>query len=203
MPTVFDGVTYRSRTEARWAVFFDRLGVSFEYEPRQIQLSDGRVYTPDFYIKDFDVFVEVKPDNREIILEEADKALLLYEMKISKSVWLVMGAPDPKRRNVLDFSIRDKYSGLVDFYESLSDFFEATEIRSMILEDRRDDCRYWLKGEGEWDFCYAIGGPGIETDHDRGPILHQNVAAAYKKAMKAFQNKKPVVPWQGCPFKWH
>jgi len=32
-PTKYAGITFRSRLEARWAVFFDALGISWEYEP--------------------------------------------------------------------------------------------------------------------------------------------------------------------------
>lgn len=42
IPTEFKGITYRSRTEARWAVFFDALGAEFTYEPEGYQLGDVR-----------------------------------------------------------------------------------------------------------------------------------------------------------------
>lgn len=45
--TFYRGTYYRSRLEARWAVFFDVLGISHEYEPEKFQLSSGR-YIPDF-----------------------------------------------------------------------------------------------------------------------------------------------------------
>ena len=32
-PTKYAGILFRSRLEARWAVFFDALGISWEYEP--------------------------------------------------------------------------------------------------------------------------------------------------------------------------
>jgi hypothetical protein len=54
LQTEYRGVTYRSQTEARWAVFFDVLGVQFAYEPETISLSSGEKYIPDFFIKDFD-----------------------------------------------------------------------------------------------------------------------------------------------------
>jgi len=177
------------------------LGVSFTYEPRQYKLPDGRLYTPDFYVEDFDTFVEVKPDNEEVILEEAGKALALYEMRISKSVWVAMGAPDHQKHSILDFSIRDRFRGAVEDYLSLDDFVTATHIRSKILEDRRDKFRYWLSGQEDWYFGYLIGGPGTDTDHFRDPVLHWNVEAAYKKAAAAFRNDKPEQPWDENPFR--
>lgn len=45
--TTYKGYRMRSRTEARWAVFFDSLGIKWEYEPEGFELARGR-YLPDF-----------------------------------------------------------------------------------------------------------------------------------------------------------
>ena len=58
--TEYKGYLFRSRLEARWAVFFDNLGIQWEYEPEGIVLSDGTHYLPDFYLPDFHCFFEVK-----------------------------------------------------------------------------------------------------------------------------------------------
>lgn len=47
--TFYDGILYRSRTEARFAVFFDVLGVPFQYEAEKFQLENSR-YIPDFFL---------------------------------------------------------------------------------------------------------------------------------------------------------
>lgn len=49
IPTRFDGVLYRGRTEARWAVFFKELGIPFEYEAQGFD-ADGTWYLPDFLL---------------------------------------------------------------------------------------------------------------------------------------------------------
>ncbi len=49
IPTRYAGRLFRSRTEARWAVFFDELGVEWEYEVQGFETSHGR-YLPDFYL---------------------------------------------------------------------------------------------------------------------------------------------------------
>ena len=33
--TVYNGYRFRSRLEARWAVFFDEAAIPYEYKPRQ------------------------------------------------------------------------------------------------------------------------------------------------------------------------
>jgi hypothetical protein len=60
--TVYRGYRFRSRLEARWAVFFDALGIQFEYEPNAYQTHLGG-YLPDFYLPFVEggIFVEVKP----------------------------------------------------------------------------------------------------------------------------------------------
>lgn len=49
--TIYNGYRFRSRLEARWAVFFDALGVEYEYEPEGFDLGDGMYYLPDFRVK--------------------------------------------------------------------------------------------------------------------------------------------------------
>jgi len=61
--TEYNGMLFRSRLEARWAVFFDAAGIKYEYEPEGFE-HDGVRYLPDFYLRDFDMYVEVKPDRK-------------------------------------------------------------------------------------------------------------------------------------------
>lgn len=50
--TEYKGYRFRSRLEARWAVFFDACGVKWEYEPEGFDLGDGIWYLPDFLLHD-------------------------------------------------------------------------------------------------------------------------------------------------------
>ena len=64
--TVYNGYRFRSRLEARWAVFFDAIGAEWEYEPEGYRLPDGTMYLPDFLLKNVrgrgaeNIYVEVK-----------------------------------------------------------------------------------------------------------------------------------------------
>lgn len=58
--TRYAGCRFRSRLEARWAVFFDFLDISWQYEPQGYTLSNGRRYLPDFLLTDCGTWVEVK-----------------------------------------------------------------------------------------------------------------------------------------------
>ena len=48
--TEYKGYRFRSRLEARWAVFFDAIGAKWEYEPEGYELADGTMYLPDFVL---------------------------------------------------------------------------------------------------------------------------------------------------------
>jgi hypothetical protein len=58
--TRYAGCRFRSRLEARWAVFFDTLGVRWEYEPEGFELDNGDRYLPDFWLPDIETWFEVK-----------------------------------------------------------------------------------------------------------------------------------------------
>ena len=67
-PTMYNGVQYRSRLEARWAAFFDLIGWKHEYEPIDLPgwSPDFRVVFPSTLnahigISEYDLFAEVKP----------------------------------------------------------------------------------------------------------------------------------------------
>lgn len=49
--TEYNGYRFRSRLEARWAIFFDALGVDYEYEPEGFELPSGKRYLPDFRVR--------------------------------------------------------------------------------------------------------------------------------------------------------
>lgn len=59
--TIYRGIRFRSRNEARWGLFLDQLGVPFEYEPEGFELN-GLRYLPDFYLTDQKIWAEVKAE---------------------------------------------------------------------------------------------------------------------------------------------
>lgn len=68
--TRYNGYKFRSRLEARWAVYFDSLGIRWEYEMEGFDLGGGDFYLPDFLLtgiglrstKNKDgLWVEIKP----------------------------------------------------------------------------------------------------------------------------------------------
>jgi hypothetical protein len=55
VPAIYDGVLFRSSLEAKWAAFFDLLGIEWEYEPTTIP-----GWMPDFLVGGW-WLAEVKP----------------------------------------------------------------------------------------------------------------------------------------------
>ncbi len=111
LQTEYKGYLFRSRLEARWAVFFDTLGVKWEYESEGYDLGDGIHYLPDFllhgvtidhalYKENCDIYVEVKG---QMTTQDEEKIKRFYEagvvegdqMGLSKTPVLVVGGiPD-------------------------------------------------------------------------------------------------------------
>ena len=61
-PTTYNGTTFRSFLEARWAALFDGLAAEWGYEPVRY-LIRGVPYTPDFAIPSMKWIMEVKPND--------------------------------------------------------------------------------------------------------------------------------------------
>lgn len=65
-PTIYKKVSYRSRLEARWAVYFDHTSLvpAWRFEPKKFKIkAKGWDYTPDFVFKfgGYFFYLEVKP----------------------------------------------------------------------------------------------------------------------------------------------
>jgi hypothetical protein len=60
MEVSYSGRIFRSRLEARWAVFLDLLDVNWDYEPSFYQVGEELFYLPDFYLPDHQLWLEVK-----------------------------------------------------------------------------------------------------------------------------------------------
>jgi len=81
--TMYNGCRFRSRLEARWAVFFDAVGVEWRYELEGYELPSGR-YLPDFWLPQLQTFYEVKgcePTDAECL-----KASQLMEMTSKRTL---------------------------------------------------------------------------------------------------------------------
>jgi len=94
--TRYKGYRFRSRLEARWAVFFDALGVEWEYEKEGYDLGEAGMYLPSFWLPEKEVFFEVKGDypsdamlaKIESLSSQLSKGILVPIGTIEKHRWL-------------------------------------------------------------------------------------------------------------------
>lgn len=98
--TFYNGYHFRSRLEARWAVFFDTLSIKYEYEREGYDLGIAGWYLPDFWLPhypnpDIDdgktgIFAEIKPVKASE--QEFRRALALAEQG-GLNVFIMQGEP--------------------------------------------------------------------------------------------------------------
>lgn len=103
--TRYAGCRFRSRLEARWAVFFDALGISWEYEPQGYDLGDAGPYLPDFFLRipgekcpkmgeNCGYFVEIKPVRPHYCDPDgAIQKVVALATTTGHTTWLLAGTP--------------------------------------------------------------------------------------------------------------
>ena len=90
--TRYKGYRFRSRLEARWAVFFDTLGLQWEYEREGFNL-DGNYYLPDFWLPQVKTWAEVKG---ETFTEKEAELCRLLSTTTGSGVVMLDGVPEYK-----------------------------------------------------------------------------------------------------------
>ena len=99
LETNHKGFRFRSRLEARWAVFMDAMNVPYEYEKEAFDL-DGLHYLPDFWLPKRKAWLEIKPEHPT--REEEEKAMRLCQFTGATVFILFSKLQDPWQRDELD-----------------------------------------------------------------------------------------------------
>jgi len=141
--TTYKGYRFRSRTEARWAVFFDSLGLRWTYEQEGYDL-EGLYYLPDFWIEALDCWVEVKGD--EPGHEEKLKAFRLSLLS-HKPVLMCVGMPrvHPVWKEAGEL-MPQGYSVTV-YLGRLDDRIRTSLIDEWVIESLQEDRLEWMAKE--------------------------------------------------------
>ena len=147
--TQYKGCLFRSRTEARWAVFFDALDLDWTYEPEGYVLSNGQTYLPDFIVREKgafpDIYVEVKPP-KALQAQEQNKIWLFAGELVggSKNAGVLVVRSDPLEQQAYLFGSfnGEKKSGplvgFADFFCKLSGkSFETVEAAAIAARSAR------------------------------------------------------------------
>lgn len=131
-PTQFGEHTFRSVLEVRWAVFFQSMGWAFEYEPKLFDFGSVR-YLPDFYLPEFHMWAEVKPDTltdweaekvRRLTYYTDEPCLLLDHTPSEAGYTLVM--PDESLRPVRLWTMPE-LNGFIDGAWTPATMYDATQ----------------------------------------------------------------------------
>ena len=88
LPTEYSETVFRSRLEARWAVFFDAAGIPWVYEKEGFDLGRVGCYLPDFWLPDQNCWVEIKGQEPNVREERVAMALALI---VGFPVYLFVG----------------------------------------------------------------------------------------------------------------
>ena len=88
LETSYNGYRFRSRLEARWAVFFDAMQWSYAYEHEGFVLADGTRYLPDFWLSALQTWVEIKP-----VEPSQDERAKAYDFAIAGVSYYVFFGP--------------------------------------------------------------------------------------------------------------
>lgn len=134
--TEYKGYKFRSRLEARWAVFFDEARIPYEYEPEGYELPIG-LYLPDFYLPWFRLYVEIKP-NEDSAIDKGDKCCRILRDNLEESITaLCIGDPADSRMRLYCYTHDD--SGIKSYEYDKSFFVEGASWK------------YWQKGSVDFD----------------------------------------------------
>lgn len=167
--TSYKGYRFRSRLEARWAVFFDALDIDWEYEPQGFKTPFG-AYLPDFWLPDWMAWVEIKA-TLEGIESTAGRAHALA-LENGTPVLMVVGKPWPHEYQILELP------GVLDERNNL----DVQRYWYGIARCRRCD-GYCLTDA--WQGWRNIGTHAC-GDHDKDPLPETpRLLEAYGRARRA------------------
>jgi hypothetical protein len=133
--TLYDGHRFRSRLEARWAVFMDCLKVQYDYEPEGYESGSTR-YLPDFYLPDHDCFIEIKP-SLECFDDTAREKVSMLASGSGKAVYVFAGACAPPGEPCIGKNYQ--HQG----YENGAIPFNSPQLDEKFRHDRKDRSFFW------------------------------------------------------------
>ncbi|MFI7073497.1 hypothetical protein [Micromonospora sediminicola] len=182
--TRYAGCRFRSRLEARWAVFFDALNIEWEYEPQGYELPSGQVYLPDFWLPALNLHAEVKGDESAFLADGPRYAEAVQTQSLPGVGLLILGpVPDGTRTNPLHFLLRNEPGdgGVTELHADLLSFDSKgpdgqPAVFCTDLASRKLGKLPALSGYGRSGATYTGGTPYVLTS---------DVATAYTSARSA------------------
>lgn len=162
--TVYKGYRFRSRLEARWAVFFDALGITWEYEKEGYDLGKLGKYLPDFVLPGLGMVVDIKPAelNREQLSNACDKVCeVAYGLGHIGAV--IRGQPSEEKITLTCWDMTDSSGGQYCWEQNHEWFYWFIDDDGLV--------RCWFDSEGN----------GRRTIHSDPMMMGSMSVGAYKK----------------------
>ncbi|GEM_PF-1359411 len=189
--TKYKGYYFRSRLEARWAVYFDSMDLKWEYEKEGFNFGNGINYLPDFWFPELEMWGEVKPT--ELNKDEMDKVALLVK-GTHKHCIILSGIPERKPYEIIfpDIDVYGKPlidgSGETGYYCN-GEFYEypGEELNITLLSTNCAISNYHNYPKNEGRFYTAFDDAEINEDYFNDIDRHVENA---KSARFEFNNKK-------------
>jgi hypothetical protein len=185
--TIYRGHRFRSRLEARWAVFFDWAEVPWEYE-KEGYVINGVPYLPDFWLPRNNLWMEIKatqPTQREMDLVRELSDLtgscgsIFYGTpgEHPGDWWYWSGDPD----KLGEFTESHGGIGLMEFTRGVLEFFDFYVWDGFSWADRERKEPLWL----------------FNVQFTRPSVRHEAFVTARSKAISArFEHgENPAPPW--------
>lgn len=122
--TIYRGYRFRSRLEARWAVFFDAAKIKFEYEVEGYELGNGVRYLPDFWLPEVEVHVEIKP-SFEMTWVSIEK-LIRFAVDHDKPTLLVVGYPTSHEMYLVDRQTMQSWRDFEQDHTEYEEYFSTS-----------------------------------------------------------------------------
>jgi len=181
--TKYNGYHFRSRTEARWAVFFDVLGLEWDYEVEGYDLGKFGWYLPDFRIYNMatrnkfgEVHIEIK--GKKPTMAEMQKCEYLASATAG-TTYMFIGTPklffdsidiDNESRCISFFGIE-----IINYDESM---LQCAKCGSYFMG-------FWCGGVPACPKCYRNNEEARDTEGGRKSIIHPDYNKKITKAVNA------------------
>lgn len=159
IPTVYKGISFRSKLEAQWAKFFDAEKIKYIYEPEGYKFKDGTKYLPDFYLPDAHQYFEVKG-----VMTKQDLHKIKVLIKESGKA-VTIGNGDGSFRACNNWG---------------DDNHELTTIKESVLAQCKRCKKKWFMGISGYYECQCCG--EYDGDHHLLKIRYSGELNWYKKA---------------------
>jgi len=169
--TEYDGILFRSRLEARWAIFLDAMRIDWCYEHEGYHTEFGP-YLPDFWLPSWQTFLEIKqgpPTKTEI---SKGKSLA------SNSGYAFILASSTPSSHKLYVYCQDATDGSAGIFEEKNARFALCDRDGSLCIDSKNEISSRIFMLLNWDHCCFMR---LTRDTRQGERLER----AIQKAMQA------------------